>query len=324
MGFNRENYRRIREEYNKKWEKAEREAQERREELEGKIPALAQLDRAIADVGIRGVYATIGGGDNAEQKIKMLEEESLSLQEARAALLEEYGYPADYTSVRCDCSLCSDTGFVEGKMCNCMRMALIMEGYRASGMAHLLQTQTFDTFSLEYYRSDKDNYSRMKQNLDMAKKFADDFGGEKSQNLLLFGGTGLGKTHLSTAIAKELIEGGFDVLYVTVMDMISDFEQDRFGSGYSGAGADISRYFECDLLIIDDLGTEVVNQFTVSTLYNVINTRLSKRLSTVINTNLKPKELREKYWDRITSRLLGEYTLLAFDGVDVRMQKLKK
>ncbi len=323
MGFNKENYRKIREEYNKKWEKAEREADQRRAELQERIPELVKYDRAIADVGIRGVYATIGGGENAAQTIKMLEEESLSLQEARAALLQEHGYPADYASVRHECSACSDTGFANGKMCNCMRTALIMEGYRSSGIAHLLQKQTFETFSLDYYKSSAEIHSRMKQNFEKAKKFALEFGGESSGNLLMLGGTGLGKTHLSTAIAKVVLDRGFDVLYVTAMDMISDFEMERFGSGYSSAQADIEKYFECDLLILDDLGTEVSNQFTVSTIYNIVNTRLSKNLSTVISTNLASKELRERYWDRITSRLFGEYTPLVFEGTDVRLQKLK-
>ena len=323
MAFNKENYKKIRELYDKKWEKARLDADERRAELQAKIPELAKFDRAIADVGIRGVYATIGGGDDAEKKIKMLEEESLALQEARAALLLEHGYPADYASLRYECSTCSDTGYVNGKMCSCMRMALIMEGYRSSGMAHLLRTQTFETFSLEYYKSKSNAYDRMKQNLDMAKKFAADFKGENSGNLLMLGGTGLGKTHLSSAVAKTVIDRGFDVLYVSVMDMISDFEQERFGSGYSNTQADIEKYFECELLILDDLGTEVTNQFTVSTLYNIINTRLSKNLSTIISTNLNSKELRDRYWDRITSRLFGEYTPLVFEGTDVRLQKLK-
>ena len=323
MAFNKENFKKIREIYDGKWKKAELDADARRAELQAKIPEMAKLDRAIADVGLRGVYATIGGGDDAPKKIKMLEEESLSLQEARTALLREHGYPEDYTAVRYECSTCSDTGYVEGKMCNCMRMALIMEGYRSSGIARLLQSQTFETFSLDYYKLNSRAYDRMKQNFEIAKRFAFDFGGENSGNLLMLGGTGLGKTHLSTAIAKTVIDRGFDVLYVSVMDMVSDFEQERFGNGYSNTQADVSKYFECELLILDDLGTEVVNQFTVSSLYNVINTRLSKNLSTIISTNLISKDLRERYWDRITSRLFGEYTPLVFEGTDIRLQKLK-
>lgn len=322
MAFNKQNYKKIRELYDKKWEKARLDADERRAELQAKIPELAKFDRAIADVGIRGVYATLGGGENAEQKIKMLEEESLALQEARASVLREHGYPADYASLRYECSVCSDTGYVDGKMCNCMRLALIMEGYRSSGIAHLLRTQTFETFSLDYYKSNRNTFERMKQNLEIVKKFAFDFKGENSGNLLMLGGTGLGKTHLSSAVAKTVIERGFDVLYVSVMDMVSDFEQERFGSGYSSTQADIAKYFECELLILDDLGTEMANQFTVSTLYNIINTRLSKNLSTIISTNLNSKDLRDRYWDRITSRLFGEYTPLVFEGTDVRLQKL--
>ena len=144
-----------------------------------------------------------------------------------------------------------------------------------------------------------------------------------SANLAFFGGTGLGKTHLSTAVAKTVIDKGYDVLYVTALSMLADFEKERFGSGYSDTDvSDLSRYYDADLLIVDDIGTEVNNQFTVSTIYNIINTRLSKGKSTVISTNLTPAELRTRYWDRIASRIFGEYTPIIFEGTDVRMQKL--
>jgi chromosomal replication initiator protein len=145
--------------------------------------------------------------------------------------------------------------------------------------------------------------------------------------LFLFGGPGLGKTHLSTAVAKTVLDAGYDVLYTTAVTMVGDFEMVRFGNsgaaGDMGITADTSRYFDCDLLIIDDLGTEVMNQFTSSCLYNVINTRLSMRRPTVISTNLMQDELRRRYWDRITSRLFGEYKILLFLGTDVRAQKVK-
>ena len=158
------------------------------------------------------------------------------------------------------------------------------------------------------------------------KRYAEEFtienGKPMPQSLFFYGGTGLGKTHLSTAVARKVIERGYDVFYNSAVGMISDFEFRRFGNGLAQSdGDDTARYTECDLLIIDDLGTEVVNQFTLSCLYHVINTRLNLQKPTLINTNLSSAELRKVYTDRITSRLTGEFLLIPFFGIDVRKQK---
>ena len=144
-------------------------------------------------------------------------------------------------------------------------------------------------------------------------------------SLLFVGGTGLGKTHLSTAIARKVIERGYDVYYNSAVGMISDFEFRRFGNGVASESTDdTARYTDCDLLIVDDLGTEVVNQFTLSCLYHVINTRLNLGRPTIISTNLSSGDLRKTYNDRISSRLMGEFRVVPFYGIDVRKQKLQK
>ena len=140
----------------------------------------------------------------------------------------------------------------------------------------------------------------------------------------MFGGTGLGKTHLSSAIAKRVIEKGNDVFYVTAVNMVGDFESEQFGSSQPQKGELTDRYFDCDLLIIDDLGTELSNQFTVSCLYNLLNVRINRGLATVISTNLSQQELFKKYNDRITSRIIGEFRILPFSGTDIRLQKISK
>ncbi len=324
MGYSAENVKRVKDEFQNKYRIAQAAADERKRELWEKIPEIRQLDGEIANIGLQGVMATVSGGDNAREKIEALKKESLELQNIRAEILRSHGYPEDYSSVKYECELCGDTGYLETKMCDCMKRALILAGYESSGLGKLMQTQTFEAFSLDFYRSNPDNYEKMRHNYDFIKRFAEEFTTKKCENLALFGGTGLGKTHLSTAAAKTVIDRGYDVLYVTAVSMISDFERERFGNGYSDSDVDdLSRYYDCDLLIIDDVGTEVTNQFTVSVLYNVINTRLSKQKSTMISTNLSPQELRGRYWDRIASRIFGEYTPLIFEGTDVRMQKLK-
>ena len=141
--------------------------------------------------------------------------------------------------------------------------------------------------------------------------------------MLFMGGTGLGKTHLSTAVAKTVIDRHFDVLYVTATGMIGDFEQKRFGnSAIEGDAGDTTRYYSADLLIIDDLGTEMSNQFAITCIYDIINSRIMARKSTIISTNLSKDDLKKRYWDRITSRIYGEYHPVVFLGTDVRRQKI--
>ena len=264
-------------------------------------------------------------GEDMQARIAAVRKTNEELRHVRAELLISHGYPADYTEIRYECPLCNDSGFVDTKMCICMKKKLVEAGFEASGMGNLLREQSFENFDLTYYQSDPAALRRMEQILARMRYYTETFEAGKSGNLVLFGGTGLGKTHLSSAVARRVIERGCDVFYVSAVSMLSDFERERFGNsagGETGVGTD--RYFSCDLLIIDDLGTDVNNQFTTSVLYNLINTRLNKRQSTIINTNLTQDEFRKRYWDRITSRVLGEYNVLIFLGTDVRAQKLSR
>lgn len=323
MGYNRDNYKRIREEYQTKYLRARDAADARRLELHSRFPAVAELDRALSATGLEIMRVTLEGGEERERKLAEIRARNELLVSARAEFLTAAGYPADYSSIRYDCELCGDSGYVDGKMCTCMRRALTLAGYESSGIADLLQTQTFDSFSLDYYRQDPKAYERMAYNFKVMKNYAAEFSADRMHNLLLMGSTGLGKTHLSSAVARAVIDRGFDVLYVTAVGMLADFEYQRFGNSINGdEGENVVRYYDCDLLIIDDLGTEVINQFTLSCIYNVINIRLTRKKSTIISTNLKQRELLEKYWDRVTSRLFGEYLPLMFVGTDVRRVRI--
>jgi DNA replication protein DnaC len=181
----------------------------------------------------------------------------------------------------------------------------------------------FSDFEHTRFGTGKDR-ERMQCNFELLRTYAEQFS-PASEHLILFGATGLGKTHLSTAVARRVIERGFDVYYACALQMFSDFEHTRFGTGTADApSVDISRYSECDLLILDDLGTEVTNQFTNSCLYLVLNNRINLKKPTIISTNLTSKEIKERYTDRIASRILGEFKPLLFVGTDVRRLKLTK
>ncbi|MBQ8140064.1 MAG: ATP-binding protein [Clostridia bacterium] len=321
MGFNSDDFVRIREEYSKKYLKAHESADARRFELYAKIPELKTLDGILSGTASRIMNAVCT--DNAEENIAKVRRENETLLAQRAEILSAYGYPADYTDVRYECDKCGDTGYVDTKMCSCMRRALVMAGYRSSGIYGLMKSQSFDNFSLDYYKDSRDNLVSMTRIYDGLKKYASEFDENTYKNFLFIGNTGLGKTHLSTSVAVKVIERGFDVLYVSACGMISDFESKRFGGASQQPSNDISRYYGADLLIIDDFGTELTNQFTVSCIYEVINSRMINTKSTIINTNLEKSEINARYGDRITSRLFGEYLPIIFRGKDIRQQKIK-
>ena len=249
MGFNRENYARIKAEYDGKYLRAEEAAKFRRAEVHAALPEIAEIDRTLAATGLKIFEATVRGDQNEIAKIK---EENAALQAKRAELLEIAGFGRDYTEIKYECEKCGDTGTVGQSMCICMRKKLIEAGFESSGMSDLIKKQSFDNFSLDYYKKNPDNYKRMKAIYDILKAYAESFDPKTSGNIAMIGGTGLGKTHLSSAIAGVVIEKGNDVYYTSSTNMFADFEEKRFGSSaaYDTTG-DVSQYFTCDLLIID-------------------------------------------------------------------------
>ena len=320
MGYNIENYRRVRAELEEKRRLAIQTAEERLSTLHATCPELAEVDRALSTTGMQLFREAMAGGDDLAERLARVRAEHDGVQRLRDELLAARGLPSDYTEPSFSCPRCRDTGFVQGEMCDCMRRALVREGIRSSGIGRLINRQSFENFSLDYYRRPED-HERARYALARARSYAEDFG-PQSGNLLLIGPTGLGKTHLSTSIARVVLERGYDVVYETIGNVISDFEYDRYKSGYGETASRAERYLACELLILDDLGTEQTNAFVLSTLYHLLNTRLNHGKQTVINTNVSGEELRERYQDRITSRLLGEYEVLLFSGDDIRMQRL--
>ena len=319
MAYNKKNYIQLKAEYEEKNLNAKRAAEARCVEVSLSHPDIASIDRELSLTSIR-ILRTAANAENASAEFDALKKRVKQLRDKKTELLSLYGYKKDYCDVKYECTECADTGYVDGKMCACFKKKLILKGYESSGIGALIQKQTFDNFSFDYYKDDAEALSLMRANFKIMSDYASSYNGT-AQNLLLIGGTGLGKTHLSSAMTKRLIERGYDVLYESAPNIFALFEQERFVREDEERKSE--SFFDSEILIIDDLGTENTTQYTVSCLYNLINTRINKGLSTVISTNLMPDGLYQRYTDRITSRLIGEYRMLRFAGRDIRMQKLK-
>lgn len=295
---------------------ARAEADYRSELIREKSPEVAKIDAELSQTGMLIFKTACNGGD-----ITPIKERNKALQARRRQIILSLGYPEDYTDVKYHCTDCSDSGFVDGvKMCKCLRELIVKGRIEASAMGRLMETQTFDSFDLSCYSYDKKVSERMSAILAMAKGYVRDFG-KRRDNLLLIGPTGTGKTHISTAIAAELIHKGYDVIYDSTHNILSDFEADRFRNNYGREENKSDKYLDCTLLIMDDLGAEFVNQFTVSALYNLLNARQNKGLATIISTNLSSEDLARRYEDRIYSRIIGTARILPFEGKDRRVVK---
>ncbi len=320
MSYNSKDYAKVRNEFDNKYRIARTVAQQREAEIHMLIPDIFEIDRTLSHTGLDIMGVITSGVKDTDAAIARLEARNNELIARRGALLASRGFPEDYTDVHYDCPHCGDTGFIDTHMCACMKRALVKAGIESSGLGQLIGKQRFDNFDIKYYSGE--NRNTVQRYVEMLEDFSNNFPENSSKNFLLIGGTGMGKTHLSTAVAQRVIEQGHDVLYVGAVSMMGDFERNRFGSANSSSAEnDLSRYYSADLLIIDDLGTEVVNKFTQSCIYEIINTRINTAKSTIINTNLLPTEICSTYTERISSRLLGEYQPMRFIGMDIRRQR---
>ncbi len=317
MSFSRKVVNLVNEEFENKRIKNESTRDARISEVYSKIPEIKSIDKELSKTGASIMALALGGKEGLDVRLGEIKSRNLELQRTRALLLSEHGYGEDYTDLHYDCTLCQDYGVYNGKLCSCYKNRLIEEQFKLSGISNLVKTQSFETFSLDVY----ENKEEMGELLNYAMNYVKDFATVK-ENLLFAGGTGLGKTHLSTAIAKSLIENGYNVIYETAQNIFFDFDNDRFRDRFTDEAPESQKYLDCDLLIIDDLGSEAINSFTVSCLYNIINTRLNRGLPIIASTNLSSKEIRSKYHDRIASRLFGEFNIRMFHGNDLR--KIKK
>lgn len=301
------------------------ELEQRRRMAFTRQPRLAEIERELRGTMGRIVTSALQKGTDPLPAIRVLRDENLELQRERAELLTAMGEPIDYLDDKPACPLCGDTGYRKGQVCGCLKKYYAREQLHELSRLLPLGEATFDSFRFDYYDDavwpdyGTSPRANMERNFDVCRDYAQQFS-KGSGNLLLSGGTGLGKTFLSACIAREVSDGGYSVVYDTAGRIFSRFEEAKFRGDAEG-DADAKRCQRCDLLIVDDLGTEMTTSFVQSALYQLVNGRLMEGKATIISTNLAPEELGTRYGGAVLSRLEGEYEILPFFGEDIRRLK---
>ncbi|MEG1404022.1 MAG: ATP-binding protein [Oscillospiraceae bacterium] len=304
----------------------------RRAEVYSRVPAVraaeAELSHLMASVATRALKK----GADAGAAVANARFDSDALTKKRSELLKSAGYPADYIDEIYDCPICHDTGYVLGRPCACLEALYKIEAKRELSSMLNLGCQSFENFDLSLYDNSFDPQfgdcprSTMSTVLEICREYAIGFG-KNSVNLLFRGDTGLGKTFLSACIARVVSEKGYSVVYDTAVSVFEAFETQKFDRGGGNAeetSSRVKRYLGCDLLILDDLGTEMTTTFTISALYTLINSRLVSGKKTIISTNLCEDDARKRYSSQIVSRIEGEYISLHFAGRDIRAVKRER
>ncbi len=320
-------YQEILESYRLLQEKNKHDRKMRKKELYEAIPRIGEIDLEMSKISAEISKSILLSPSKGEQLLMQLKKKIDQLKSEKMVLLTDHDIPPSYLELQYTCVKCSDTGFLPNQSrCSCFTQKLIDKAYEMSGVKRQLQEQNFNRFDLNVFstkplpKEQLNQRENMMQILSEAEAFVSNF--PSSQNLLFFGSSGLGKTYLCNCIAKSLIDKGYSVIYQTPFSIINIIEKKTF-TDKSNAFIQMAyeQLFEADLLIIDDLGTETANTFTISEFYNIINARILKGLSTIISTNIKLSEIGTFYNDRIDSRIKGHYQLLKFYGPDVRWER---
>lgn len=286
-----------------------------------KCPGLIEIEREMASYGAEAVRA-VGLGADAEEYVRKIAEKSLEAQRKRKQLLLSAGLPEDYLEVRYSCPICGDTGFHDGYYCDCYKRLVRETAAAELEISDRLKKCSFDSFRLDCYPNVRDEVlgisqrGQMQTVFEFCRDYAKDFS-RSSGGLIMLGKTGLGKTHLSLAIAGVVLDKGYNVYYNSVQNIMDRLQKEHFGRGEVTESIAEDLY-DSDLLILDDLGAEFSTQFTVAELYNIINTRMNNGRPIIISTNLTIREIEDKYSQRIASRIIGSSLPLQFCGRDVR------
>lgn len=300
---------------------AQLDAANRRLQIYKTHPELVDFDKQLSNVATAFTKRMIEG-ENVKDE---MQKEIAEIYSKKAEFLHNLGLSVAEFEPRYSCSVCGDTGLTESGDCNCLKVRIIEENFKNSNLGAALKDQSFETFSLDFYSDEvQPPYpisprANMENNLAVCRGFALNFDSMK-KSILLSGGTGLGKTFLSTCVARELLLSGKSVIYISAVDFFKRIENSRFDKD----NIDIDMFFGCDLLIIDDLGTEAPSQYTTAVFSDILDRRVNMDKKMILSTNHKISDIEKLYGQRIYSRISGYFEHLLFFGKDIRVQKFLK
>lgn len=290
----------------------------RMEEIEEKIPEITEVLSEIANTSIEISKLILNKTENIEIGLEKIKNKNIEAQAYVRDLLIKNGYPEDYLQEHFVCDECQDTGFINGRRCRCFNDLIQKYEIEKLNESSQMKLCSFETFNLDYYPKEDGCYYKMSEIYCCCKEYADAFT-KHSNSIFMYGGTGLGKTHLSLSIAKQVIEKGYNVAYDSIINYLRIIEKEHFSKSQNDADT-LQTLLNADLLILDDLGSEFESSFYVSGIYNIINTRLNRNVPIIINTNLTANGIRNRYEERIVSRLFS-YDCFKFCGNDIRQIK---
>ncbi len=327
MAYEQSLYQAVETEYEELRRHNQEDLDNRRHAVYLAVPEIEAIDKEIHSAGLSIISLSISNPPDLAERIAALRERQQYLQRRRKALLLENGFAEDELSMRYMCEKCQDSGVLGNRTCECYQRSLVMKAFEKSNLSQQLRNQSFKTFDVSLYSEQPDPQfgvvprSNMQRILEICRNFIRDFE-HTDKNLLFWGESGLGKTFLSTCIAKELINKGYSVIYETTYQIVSLLEDYKFkrSSDMDELKIKTDRLYESDLLILDDLGAEFSTAYTNAALFDILNSRLITNKKTIINTNLNMKELSERYSERVISRIFGSYQGLQFIGEDLRLK----
>lgn len=325
MSYQEEIYIKAKTALDQRKSEAERNNQKRRSAAIMKCPEILLVEQEMAGYAA-DVIKCIGYGKDSAAQIDALSKKSLAAQKKKTDILVNNGFPEDYLKVDYHCKICNDTGYHDGYVCKCYKDLILQTAREALCSTALLDASSFEKFDLSYYSKDIDPstnvspYDHMTNVFNMCYKYAHNFT-KDTNGLFFYGKTGLGKTHLSLAIADVVTKKGYNVIYTSAQNAMHILEKEHFGKFNPDDVPYIDKLTQCDLLIMDDLGAEFSTSFTVSQIYNIINTRLVENKPIIISTNLTFDEIEKTYTQRVLSRIIGSVKPVMFFGKDIRQIK---
>lgn len=316
MALNNSQYDTMIRSYEEKQDKSRHLLEERTAYVYSHVEGYEALCDSISSISVAQGKKLLSGDEGA---LSVLRARLKDLTAKKAQLLLEAGFPEDYLTPVYSCNDCKDTGYVNGKKCHCFKQAVIELLYEQSGIRTMLAAENFSTLSYEFYEGE--DLERFKSAVETSKKFIKNFN-SGYHNLFFYGTVGTGKSFLSGCVAKELIENGHSVIYFSASGLFDTLSKYKFDyKNTENLHKIYEDLFQCDLLIIDDLGTEYTNNIINSELFSMINERHLQKRSTVISTNLSLEDFRNRYSDRIFSRITSNYDICKLTGPDIRMYK---